>query len=388
LDPLKAGLGWEAADVKWAFSLAIVFLGLSAAFLGPWIQKIGPRAAGRLCAVLYGLGIVGAGLAVHLHSLPLFYLTYGVVGGVGLGIGYLAPIPTLVRWFPDKKGVGTGICVMGFGLAALVFGPLMKSMFETTGIAQTLMILGAVYFVLILANAQYLENPPEGWAPAVAKGTQKVAVVDVPERTLGQAARMPQFYLIWGMFFLNILCGISLISVAAKMGKEFMHMDAATAAALVGLLGLFNGVGRFFWAAVSDKIGRAWTYRAFYIVQMVLIGYLWNLSRTGGIETLSVWTFEAILCLWITCYGGGFAALPAFLGETFGKTHLASIQGVTLTAWSAAGLIGPWLIVSLHDRQGSYAAVFPYFIGFLGLALILSIALGLLNRSLEAKKAV
>lgn len=398
LDPLKQSLGWGAADVKWAFSLAIVFLGLSAAFLGPWIQKIGPRKAGMLCALLYGLGISGSGFAIHLASYPLFILTYGVIGGIGLGIGYLAPIPALVRWFPDKKGIGTGICVMGFGFAALVFGPLMTKLFAQlagvlaikdaspaalqTAISHTLMGLGAVYFTMIFSVAQYLAYPPENWTPkATGHNKSSQNTFEAEELTLAQASKTLPFYLMWGMFFLNIMCGISLISVAAKMAKEIVHFDPIQAAAVVGLLGLFNGAGRFFWAAVSDKIGRIWTYRAFYVIQLAIMGVL--ISHPDP----SPYVFEALLCLWISCYGAGFSVLPAFLGELFGKKHLGSIQGTMLTAWSTAGLVGPWLITFVHDRTQSYASIFPVFAVLLVLALVLSIPMGRAVKKMEIQAA-
>lgn len=396
IDPLKQSLGWEAADVKWAFSLAIVFLGLSAAFLGPLIQKMGPRKAGMLCAALYGTGIIGAGFAVSIASFPLFITCYGVIGGIGLGIGYLAPIPALVRWFPDKKGIGTGICVMGFGFAALIFGPLMTKLFASwagvlaikdanpqalqASVAQTLMVLGAVYFAIIFAVSQYLAYPPENWSPNQNSNTKnQKAIVEAPDMTLSEAARTSKYYLMWGMFFLNIMCGISLISVAAKLAKEIVHFDPIQAAAVVGMLGLFNGAGRFFWAAVSDKIGRIWTYRSFYIIQLAIMGVL--ISNPNPSPLL----FEALLCLWITCYGAGFSVLPAFLGELFGKKHLGSIQGTMLTAWSTAGLVGPWLITFVHDKTSSYSGVFPVFAGLLLLALILSIPMGRAVIAMESR---
>lgn len=386
LDPLKQSLGWEASDVKWAFSLAIVFLGLSAAFLGPWIQKMGPRKAGMLCAVLYGLGISGAGFAISQGSYALFIACYGVLGGIGLGIGYLAPIPALVRWFPDKKGIGTGICVMGFGFAALVFGPLMTKLFASlagvilikdadplalqTAIAHTLMGLGALYLILIMSVAQYLDYPPANWSPNSSTIKSQQYTAEIEELTLAQASKTLPFYLMWGMFFLNIMCGISLISVAAKLAKEIVHFDPIQAAAVVGLLGLFNGAGRFVWAAISDKIGRIWTYRSFYLIQLGIMGLLIANPNPHPL------VFEALLCLWISCYGAGFSVLPAFLGELFGKKHLGSIQGTMLTAWSTAGLVGPWLITYVHDKTTSYASVFPVFAILLVFALILSIPMG------------
>lgn len=382
LTPLENSLGWTPKDVKWAFSLAIVFLGLSSAFLGPKIQKWGPRASARLCGLAWPAGLALAALAVHRGDLWLFYLGYGVLGGIGLGIGYLAPISSLVRWFPDKKGLGTGICVMGFGLSALVFGPLMSHLFgELAGgdgaplaahqgaIAKTLLLVAGLDLVLIQLFASFLADPPE---PA-AKATSAAAANE--DLTLREAAGSLNYALIWGMFFLNIVCGISLISVAAKMAGEWLALTGTAAATVVGLLGLFNGLGRFGWAAASDRLGCLRTFQALYVVQLLVLGALLLVPNPSTL------LFELLLCIWITCYGGGFAVLPSFLGERFGRTHLASIQGATLTAWSAAGLFGPFLITALHDSAGTYRAALPVFAGALALALGLSVVLGLRVRA-------
>ncbi|MEO1235546.1 MAG: OFA family MFS transporter, partial [Planctomycetota bacterium] len=327
--PLKEALGWEKSSITMAFSVAIVCLGLSAAFLGHFVETYGPRAAGMLAAVCYGLGTVGAGFAVSLESLPLFVATYGVLGGVGLGVGYITPVSTLVKWFPDKRGLATGMAIMGFGFAAMVFGPVMARLFnaEAVGTAGTFFVLGGTYFVLIFLSALYIAPPPKGWKPAhltdealAAQPARKKKVrEDLAQLTVVEALRTRRFYFMWTMMFINITCGIGLIAVASPMAQETAGMSVAAAATLVGLMGVFNGLGRFGWASASDFLGRPGTYAAFFGIQIVAFALL----ATGP----APWAFTALVLLILTCYGGGFATLPAFLGDLFGTKRLGAIHG-------------------------------------------------------------
>ncbi|MEM9916420.1 MAG: OFA family MFS transporter [Planctomycetota bacterium] len=377
--PLEVALGWEKQNITLAFSVAIAFLGCSAAFLGPLVEKYGPRAAGMFAACFYGLGTLVAGVGVQLESLPVFIAGYGVLGGIGLGVGYITPVSTLVKWFPDKRGLATGMAIMGFGFAAMIFGPVMARLFaaEAVSTAGTFYILGAVYFVLIFASALYIAPPPPGWMPAhltgealAAKPAKKAAVVqDLAQCTVGEALRTRRFYFMWTMMFINITCGIGLIAVASPMAQETAGMSAAAAAALVGLMGVFNGLGRFGWASVSDFLGRPGTYASFFVIQIIAFALL--------AQAPAPWLFTTLVLLILTCYGGGFATLPAFLGDLFGTKRLGAVHGATLTAWSAAGLFGPTFVTRVQEATGNYAATLYVFAGMFGLALVITVFMAL-----------
>lgn len=385
--PLKDALGWEKSSITMAFSVAIVCLGLSAAFLGHLVEKHGPRTAGIFTALCYGLGTIGAGVAVMLESLPLFIATYGVLGGVGLGVGYLTPVSTLVKWFPDKRGLAVGMAIMGFGFSAMIFGPVMQRLFASVGPANTFFILGSVYFILIFCSALYLAPPPPGWKPAhlteeaLAREptTKKKIREDLAQLTVLEAIRTKRFYFIWVMLFINITCGIALISVASPMAQEMAGMSAAAAAAMVGLMGLFNGLGRIGWASLSDTIGRPATYAAFFTIQLVAF-FLLTQSPTP-------WQFQALVMLILTCYGGGFSCNAAFLTDLFGTKNLSPILGTTLTAWAAAGLIGPTVVTRVQEVTGDYAATLYVFAGLFIVALAVTGLMTLNIRSLRRAKA-
>lgn len=383
--PLGAALGWEKGDITLAFSVAIVCLGLAAAFLGPFVERFGPRVSGLTSGLCYGLGTVGAGAAVHLESLPLFVATYGVLGGIGLGVGYITPVSTLVKWFPDKRGLATGMAIMGFGFASMVFGPVMARLFASPSVstAGTFWVLGGVYFVLICLSALYIAPPPQGWLPAhmqaEADGTTarpaRPRRADLAQLTVGEALRTRRFYFMWLMMFINITCGIALISVASPMAQETAGMSVKAAAGLVGLMGVFNGLGRFGWASVSDYLGRPATYAAFFIIQITAFVLL----AMGPVP----WAFTLLMLLILTCYGGGFATLPAFLGDLFGTKRLGAIHGATLTAWSAAGLVGPTVVTRVQEATGNYATTLYVFAGLFVVALAVT---GLMARDIRAKR--
>lgn len=382
--PLKEALGWEKSSITMAFSVAIVCLGLSAAFLGHFVEKHGPRASGMLAAVCYGLGTLGAGLAVTLESLPLFIATYGVLGGIGLGVGYITPVSTLVKWFPDKRGLATGMAIMGFGFSAMIFGPVMQKLFATVGPAHTFFILGSTYFVLIFCSALYIAPPPKGWKPAhlteealAEQPTKKKKIrEDLAQLTVFEAIRTKRFYFMWSMLFINITCGIALISVASPMAQEMAGMSAAAAATMVGLMGLFNGLGRIGWASLSDYIGRPATYAAFFTIQIVAFFLL--------TKSPAPWQFQVLVLLILTCYGGGFASVPAFLGDLFGTKQLGAIHGYTLTAWAAAGLVGPTVVTRVQEATGNYATTLNIFTGLFVLALGIT---GLMTLDIRVKRA-
>lgn len=368
-NPLNKLLGWQKSDITFAFSIAILFLGLSAAFLGHFVESKGPRKAGMLSAFFYGLGIMGTGLAVKLASLKLFIFAYGVLGGIGLGVGYITPVSTLVKWFPDRRGLATGMAIMGFGFSALIFGPLMAKLFVAIGIAKTFMLLGSLYFVVIFSSAQYIAPPPAGWAPAGYSAddkdfSKKTIKADLAQMTVQEAIKTKRFYYMWLMLFINITCGIALISVASPMAQEVAGMTALQAAAMVGLMGLFNGAGRIAWASLSDIIGRPWTYTIFYIIQIVAFLVLTKVSNP--------FAFQALVFLILTCYGGGFSSVPAYLGDLFGTKQLGAIHGYTLTAWAAAGMVGPTIVSKVRAITDSYSGTLYIFAVLLAVALVVS----------------
>lgn len=351
--PLSDQLGWDSSKVALAFTIAIFFLGITAAFCGKWIEAWGPRKSGMTAAVLFCGGLAVAGLGVNADSLYLFYLGYGVIGGIGLGVGYLAPVSTLVAWFPDRRGLATGMAVMGFGAGALVAGPLAANMIEAMGIARTLFTMSIAYFVLMLAGALYIARPDSKAEPKAESGqhdpSEQNETVPV-EATPREALRSTRFWLLWTMFFINITSGIMLISIASPMAQEQTGLSAAGAATMVGLMGLFNGCGRIGWSALSDYWGRPNLFTMFFAIQLLLCPLLPQLT----VPLL----FQLSTFLIVSFYGGGFALAPAFISDLFGTKHLGVILGYLLTAWSAAGIVGPMLVAYIRDQTGSYNLAF------------------------------
>ncbi len=372
--PIVRQSGWGFRNVQFTFSIAILFLGLSAATLGHFVEKHGPRRAGTLAAFFFGLGIAGAGIALKTNHILLLYLCYGVLGGIGLGVGYIAPVSTLVKWFPDKRGLATGLAIMGFGFASLISSPIIQRLIVTVGLAKTFFFLGAAYFAVMFLSSQYLAPPKPGWMP---KGYTQRPVSAGERRTendlaANEAVRTRRFYWLWLMLFINVTCGIAVISVASPMAQEVIGMTASQAAAMVGLIGLFNGGGRIVWAALSDYIGRANAYTAFFAIQLVAFFLL--------PKTSSALVFQGLLFLIMTCYGGGFSCIPAFIGDLFGTKQLAAIHGYTLTAWAAAGLAGPIFAAWLRQRTGNYSGTLSVSLVMFALALVISLLIRMEGR--------
>lgn len=340
--PIAAETGWSIKAVTFAFSLAIFFLGMSAAFMGRLVEKYGPTVTGTVSAILFGLGVMLTGVAIGAHQLWLLYLCYGVIGGVGLGAGYVTPVSTIIKWFPDKRGLATGLAIMGFGFAALLTSTVANHLLslKSVGLEKTFYILGAVYLVVMLLAAQLIKRPRPGEVP-----TQ----TNLPKNSTGiqmranDALKTPAFYCLWFMFFINITTGIGLVSMASPMAQGMVNMNAAKAAALVGIIGLFNGFGRFIWASLSDYIGRPLTYTLIFVVDILCLGTILYLRQ----ELL----FSMALCLLLSCYGAGFSVIPAYLGDVFGTRELGALHGYTLTAWAVAGMVGPTIIT--YTSHGS-----------------------------------
>lgn len=370
-NPLIDQFGWSTSQVQLTFSIAILFLGLSAAFFGSFVEKYGPRKSGLLAAIFFGTGIMGSGFAVGLSSLPLLYVFYGALGGIGLGIGYIAPVSTLVKWFPDRRGLATGLAIMGFGFAAAISSPIMEMLITSVGIENTFYILGASYLSIMVLSSLYLEKPQEGWMPEGYQeklDTGKVQrKMDLAQLTANEAIKTKRFYYLWFMLFINVTCGIAILSAAKPLAIDSIGMTTIQAAALVGVLGIFNGLGRLGWATISDYIGRPNTYTAFFVIQIALFALL--------PFTSNALLFQIMLAIVYTCYGGGFASIPAYIADIFGTKQLGAIHGYILTAWAAAGLAGPMFAAYMKDQTGSYEGSLLFFAGLFVIALIISLVI-------------
>lgn len=385
--PFIAAFGWSQFEAGLPFGLAIFLLGMSAAVMGHVVEKRGPRFSGTLSAILWTIGLLGAGFATSSviadNGVRLWVLLgFCVVAGTGLGTGYVTPVSTLMKWFPDRRGLATGLAIMGFGFGAFFGGPIMSKMIASIGISNTFYVLGAVYSVVMLASAQYLAPPPTGWKPAgmekaIASGKAKPAM-DLMPMNANEAVKTKPFYGLWIMMFINITCGIAVISVASPMAQEVTGMSALAAGALVGMIGLFNGGGRLGWASLSDLIGRPNTYVAFFVFQIFAFWFLPNLHQ--------VFIFEAVLLAIMTCYGGGFSTLPAYIGDVFGTKQVSAIHGYVLTAWAMAGLVGSSAASFLRQATGSYEVMMQIFAGVFLVALAVSIAMKIFVTRTHAAK--
>ncbi|MDQ0208898.1 L-lactate MFS transporter [Alkalicoccobacillus murimartini] len=372
-NPLSDQHDWSLSEVQLTFSIAILFLGLSAAFMGHFVEKYGPRKSGLLATVCFGIGILGSGFANEIGSLYLLYFFYGMLGGIGLGIGYITPVSSLVKWFPDRRGLATGLAIMGFGFASLIASPVFEALINWVGISWTFFITGGIYFVLMLASSLYLAPPPKGWEPKSMKEDKqkekkkqkKEAPRDLAQLTANQAVKTVRFWALWAMLFINVSCGIAIISVASPMAQDLAGLSAAAAATMVGIMGLFNGFGRLGWASISDYIGRPNVYTAFFAIQLVAFALLPIVSNEYG--------FQILIFIILSCYGGGFAAIPAFIGDVFGTKQLGAIHGYILTAWAAAGLVGPLIVAYLRETTESYSLTMYIFAGAFAVALVISL---------------
>ncbi len=350
--PIMKELGLGLKETQWTFSIAILFLGLSAAFLGSFVEKQGPRKAGLLATAFFCTGMFGTGLAIYLKSLPLLYLFYGVIGGIGLGTGYITPVSTLVKWFPEKRGFATGIAIMGFGFASLIAGPIIQILIEKYNLIATFEILGCAYLLIMLASSLYLE-PPKNIPSQICSATEDRVIGDTIQLTTGEALKTWQFYALWWMLFTNITCGIGLLSVASPMAQEVVHMSPLTAATMVGIIGLVNGFGRICWASASDYLGRSNTFLSFFVIQIFAFFIL--------AQTTEVLPFQILVYAIISCYGGGFATIPAFLSDLFGTKELSAIHGKILTAWAAAGVVGPFIVSWIRETTNSFTGTLLVF---------------------------
>ncbi|HEY4356548.1 MAG TPA: OFA family MFS transporter [Acidobacteriaceae bacterium] len=351
------GSVWSLKEVGYIFSIAIAVLGLSAAIFGAWLEKVGPRRAMVYAAICFGLGFEIASFGAANHSLVLIYLGYGVVGGIGLGLGYISPVSTLIKWFPDRPGLATGLAIMGFGGGALIGAPLgneLMTHFKAHGFANpipaTWITMGVLYFLFMLYGAFTIRVPAADWKPAgwVPSATHR-ALISSHNVSVQQAWKTPQFWLLWIVLCTNVTAGIGILEQAAPMIQDFFkgHVLAAAATGFVGLLSLFNMAGRFLWASVSDWLGRKVTYFIFFTIGPVLF---FVMPFLGSNHANSVPLFVTVACIALTFYGGGFATIPAYLKDLFGGYNVSAIHGRLLTAWSTAGIVGPLIVNGILDH--------------------------------------
>ncbi|MFG6412805.1 OFA family MFS transporter [Roseateles sp. DC23W] len=368
------GCDWKVSTLGWMYTLFFVFLGCAAAIWGGWLERAGPRKAGVVSAVCWCGGMLISALGIHLHQFWLMILGSGVIGGIGLGLGYISPVSTLIKWFPDKRGMATGMAIMGFGGGAMIGSPLaaeLMKLFATpdnVGVAQTFVVMALIYFVFMMGGAMGYRVPPTGWKPAgwtppAVQGAN--AMITQRHVHVKKVWGIPQFWLVWIVLCMNVSAGIGVIGMASPMLQEvfggtligvqakFGELDKSQLAAIAGvaagftaLLSLFNIGGRFFWASLSDKLGRKMTYVVFFVLGGLMYASIPS-SASAGSKLLFVGAF----CIILSMYGGGFATVPAYLADLFGTQMVGAIHGRLLTAWATAGILGPVVVNYMRDYQ-------------------------------------
>ena len=362
---------WKISTLGWMFTLFFVFLGTASALWGGWLERVGPRKGGFVAAVLWCGGLVISAFGVTVHQIWLLWLGSGIIGGLGLGLGYISPVSTLIKWFPDRRGMATGMAIMGFGGGAMIGAPLadfLMKRFETpsaVGVWQTFLVMAAIYFIYMTAGSFGYRLPAAGWKPKGWEPKAHTALITTRNVHLNVATRTPQFWLVWGVLALNVTAGIGIIGMASPLlqevfGGSLIHVNlafeqlspaqhaaiATLAAGFTGLLSLFNIAGRFCWASGSDYMGRKTTYMVFFLLGIALYGSIpW--TAAAGIQPL----FVGFFCIILSMYGGGFATVPAYLADLFGTRMVGAIHGRLLTAWSAAGIFGPVIVNYVREYQ-------------------------------------
>ena len=377
---------WSYTDTAWAFSLVIFTLGVSAAWAGVNLPKIGPRKLAVTGAILFSLSYLLGGIALHLKSIPLFYLGYSVIGGIGIGLGYVTPVSTVAKWFPDKKGLVTGVVVMGFGVGAFMMSKLLAPLLlsGTKGdLVPVFLSLGVFFAIVLLPVTLFLDNPPPGYAPgggqplSTATAPMAKSQIEIGEEEVSTKDYLlsGQFIMMWIVFFFNIASGISVISFQSPLLQEIWGladpsvepaMLANYGATLIAISSLFNGVGRLLWGLISDRIGRVESFRLLIATQMIVFGML--------MTERNPWVFSALVCYVLLCFGGGFGTMPSFVLDVFGSQRMSVMYGSILTAWAAAGIAGPLIVASLKDNYPDRAVIYCFLMGvlFLGSGFIFS----------------
>jgi OFA family oxalate/formate antiporter-like MFS transporter len=362
--PLSKQFGWSISEVTLTFTISIFVLGFAAFFGGLWLNRKGPRIVALTGGALYGLGVF---LASFSHNLWWLYLSYGVIGGIGLGLGYIVPVAVLVKWFPDRRGLITGIAVGGFGAGALVTAPVATRLIQSVGVLSTFAYLGIAYLAVAVIAGAFMQNPPDGWKPdgwsPTASQTSQRAGHDF---TLSEALKSWQWYALWLLLFLNTCAGISVISQEAPIFQELTGVSAVVAGGMVGVASLGNAVGRVFWAWVSDLITRRATFFVMFLLQVLLF---WFLPSIVSASLMTIVTFVVLMC-----YGGGFGTMPAFTADYFGPKNVGPIYGLMLTAWSFASAVGPLLIAHMRETAGSYRGALHIIAGVMAVSTLLPVA--------------
>jgi OFA family oxalate/formate antiporter-like MFS transporter len=364
----------QTAPIGTTFSITLLALGVTAAFGGYLQNRYGPRLIATVGGILYGVGIILAGITLPSHNVYVLYFTYGIIGGIGIGFAYIVPLAMLLRWFPDRRGFITGLAVCGFGLGALLVAQIAPPLLlpGSLGVASTFIYLGVIYLVVVVGAAQFFRKAPDGYTPA---GWTLSATEDVVrtkrDYTLAEALREPRWYVLWLILALNVTAGAALISVASPLAQKFTGADAITAAILVSVISIFNGLGRLLWAWLSDLIGRPFTFLAMFVVQIVAFLVLAQIGL-GGFGVLLI--PGALIGF---CYGGGFGTMPAFAADFFGAKNSGMIYGAMLTAWSAGGIVGPLLIANIDYHTALYV---------IAVIMVVSCALPLLARFLAQRQ--
>ena len=362
--PLSKQFGWSISQVTFTFTISIFVLGFAAFFGGLWMNRVGPRTVALTAGTFYGLGVFLASFSAN--KLWWLYLSYGVIGGIGLGLGYIVPVATLVKWFPDRRGLITGIAVGGFGAGALITAPVAARLIQTVGVLPTFAYLGVAYFIVTIIASLFMRNPPEGWQPAGWTPSEKeTAQRATHDFVLSEALKAWQWWALWLILFLNTSAGIAIISQEAPIFEELTKASAIVAGGMVGIASLGNGVGRVFWAWLSDLITRRGTFTVMFIVQVLLFWFLPTITVPSIMTTV---TFVILMC-----YGGGFGTMPAFTADYFGPKNVGPIYGLMLTAWSFASVFGPLYIARMREIAGNYGGALHVIAGVMAISILLPI---------------
>jgi OFA family oxalate/formate antiporter-like MFS transporter len=364
--PLSRQFGWSISEVTLTFTISIFVLGIAAFLGGLWLNRHGPRVVAVTGGALYGLGVFLASFSAH--KLWWLYLSYGLVGGTGVGFGYIVPVAVLLKWFPDRRGLITGIAVGGFGAGALIVAPLATHLIQSVGVLNTFAYLGIGYLIVTVAGGLFMHNPPEGWKPEGWTPTRsEISHRTAHDCTLASALKTWQWYALWLLLFLNTCAGISIISEESPIFQELTAVTAAAAAGMVGLASIGNALGRVFWAWISDLITRRGTFVVMFVVQAILF---WFLPGIAGASLMTLVTFVVLMC-----YGGGFGTMPAFAADYYGSKNVGPIYGLMLTAWGFASAFGPLLIAHLREMDGSYHGALHIIAGVMAISVILPIVI-------------
>ncbi|HGN5919954.1 TPA: OFA family MFS transporter [Streptococcus pyogenes] len=366
-NPILQETGWDQAPVAFAFSLAIFCLGLSAAFMGNLVEQYGPRLTGTVSAILYASGNMLTGLAIDRKEIWLLYIGYGVIGGLGLGAGYITPISTIIKWFPDKRGMATGFAIMGFGFASLLTSPIAQWLIETEGLVATFYLLGLIYLIVMLFASQLIIKPTAAEIAILDKKRLQNNSYLIEGMTAKEALKTKSFYCLWIILFINITCGLGLISVVAPMAQDLTGMSPEMSAIVVGAMGIFNGFGRLVWASLSDYIGRRVT-----VILLFLVSIIMTISLIFAHSSL---IFMISIATLMTCYGAGFSLIPPYLSDLFGAKELATLHGYILTAWAIAALTGPMLLSITVEWTHNYLLTLCVFIVLYILGLMVALRL-------------